>query len=195
MVSQCCSLLQKLISLWFSVFRCDFRSSFGWQTLRSSCCLTSKDSQWVRDCANCEPHLLTLQLRWKSGTVRHLMASAVKQFALVYLFCCFCILFLVPSFIRRLTFSNVPKRNISFYNRLNASISRVSPNSLVLNIFWFVHVRHLCMSPPDLGSLPPQLPSGPQRSPAVEFTHEKTERTFWNRSSLLLPVSPDFASL
>lgn len=149
----------------------------------------------MRACANCEPHLLTLQLRWKSGMERPLMASTIKQLALVYLFCCFCIVLLVPSFIRRLTFSNVPKRNISFYNRLNASISRVSPNSLFLNIFWFVHIRHLCLSPPDLGSLPPQLPSGPQRTPAVEFTHEKTEWTFRNRSALLLPVSPDFAAL
>lgn len=99
------------------------------------------------------------------------------------------------SFIRQLTFSNVPTRNISFYNRLNASISRVSPDSLFLNIFWFVRTRHLCVSPPDLGSLHPQLPPVPQRTPAVEFTHEKTEWTFWDGGTLLLPVSPDFAAL
>lgn len=119
----------------------------------------------------------------------HSKATYIGLFILLF------VVFLVPSFIRRLTFSNIPKRNISFCNRLNASISRVSPNPLFLNIFWFVHVRPLCMSPPDLGSLPPQLPSGPQRTPAVEFTHEETEWTFWNRSALLLPVSPDFAAL
>lgn len=159
------------------------------QIPRRNCWPTSKASPWMRAWASWEPCHIAWQRKWNSGTrcpknphwPSRGKLPKVKVKSFTYL--------LTGDLHSSMSLKAAERSHILLFARRRWVQTVSFPISL------FALPESFSFLPSDLASLSLQMPPHPQSPPTVALAHEKTERTFWNRSALILPVSKDSAIL